>query len=131
MKCTKKWNKLFLWKWIILCKVIMKPSFAHKKDIKKSVKSTYAQSYPHFPQKNMETRPKNTVKNRKYVLCKMLKKNYLSIRSTAFLFCDCFNFILYVIHIPHTTFHKNLCLVYFITKWGFLKLFLCICPNAT
>mgnify|MGYP007105380931 CR=1 FL=1 len=50
----------------------MKPSFAHKKDIKKSVKSTYAQSYPHFPQKNMETRPKNTVKNRKYVLCKML-----------------------------------------------------------
>ena len=56
----------------------MKPSFAHKKDIKKSVKSTYAQSYPHFPQKNMKTRPKNTVKNRKYVLCKMLKKNYLS-----------------------------------------------------
>ena len=54
----------------------MKPSFAHKKDIKKVGKSTYTQSYPQFPQKKVETTVEDSVENRKYVPCKMLKKNY-------------------------------------------------------
>ena len=54
----------------------MKPSFAHRKDIKKVGKSTYTQSYPQFPQKKVETTVENGMKNRIYVSCKLLKKNY-------------------------------------------------------
>ena len=58
----------------------MKPSFAHRKDIKKIEKWTYTQSYPQFPQKMIKTTNENDMKNRMYVLCKMPKKKYSSKR---------------------------------------------------
>lgn len=57
--------------------MIMKPSFAHRKYIKKHGKWTYTQSYPQFPQKMVETTVENGMKNRIYVSCKLLKKTIL------------------------------------------------------
>ena len=55
----------------------MESSFAHKKVIKRFEKWTYAQSYPHYPQKNLERTEGNSGKIRINVLCKMLKKIFL------------------------------------------------------
>lgn len=54
----------------------MKSSFEHKKSGKKLEKWTYAQSYPHYPQKSMVYHKKDRIKNRKYVLDNLPKKNF-------------------------------------------------------